>query len=222
MSGKAVRLALAVVLGLVTPLLGGVPAQADPAGAPTYRLLPGFGTDLTVPVMDALSDAVTINGTKVIASYGFGPTPVKTEADPACTFNNRPVNSKTGVQNMQYLQNVPPQDQCAQFARALFPGPQSTPDFGTPAVAYVPFAIDAETVALAPNSALPRNLSLALLRAIYTCDPSVIGDGPNYAIQPLLLPARLRLRRRQAHLRPGLRRGPGGRPVSGRCPGGGR
>jgi ABC-type phosphate transport system substrate-binding protein len=163
--------AIASSLAVVAPM-----AQADPVGPPTFRDLAGVGSDTTQDVLNALSDVVTINGTKVIASYNASGSPaqVQTKSNAACVYNRSDiVGSNAGVGKLQdSLENVANQQGCLDFARsssnnsASFP---SNPPGGPGRLSYVPFAVDALTFVIRDDSPLPNTLTVADLRSIYDC-----------------------------------------------------
>ncbi|GAA2993725.1 substrate-binding domain-containing protein [Actinokineospora diospyrosa] len=138
-------------------------AQADPTGAPTYRELAGTGSDTTQTVLNGLSEAITINGTKVLGSYDArGSAQITTkDANPACTIN-RPENSAGGVTALKA--SVAANNGCLQFARSSSNSAAANTD-----LKFIPFAIDALTYAVRSDSAVPKKLTKAQLTAIYTC-----------------------------------------------------
>ena len=180
---KAKLLAVATICGLAVTVLGSSSAQADPTGPvpPPYRLLAGVGSDVTGPVMNALSNSITINGSKVIGSYdATGSGTIQTQAGANCVIN-RPNGSNPGRSAL--LASLANNDGCLQFARSSSLNTAAT---GGAQLAYVPFAIDAVTFAVTANSIVPRELTLAQLQAIYTCNPTYVGTAPNWSIQPML------------------------------------
>ncbi|GAA2043823.1 hypothetical protein GCM10009839_53990 [Catenulispora yoronensis] len=167
--------------------------HADPTGTPTYRQLAGFGSRETAPVMDALSNAVTINGVKVLGSYNphGQSTPVQTKADPACVYRYQPPLG--GVPNfsgggydalVKEFVNAGAHG-CVQFSRSSFVDPRPYAEYAV-SLTYIPYAYDGTTFAVTGTSIIPRDLTFADLRAIYTCDPGYVGTGPNYTIRALL------------------------------------
>ena len=181
MISKAKLLAVATVCGLAVTVLGTSSAQADPSGPPTFRQLAGVGSDVTGPVMNALSNSITVNGTKVISSYdATGSTTIQTQAPADCVIN-RPNGSNAG--RTALIASLANNDGCLQFERS---SSLTTTATGGAQLTYIPFAIDAVTYAVTNNSIVPRELTLAQLQAIYTCNPTYVGTGPNWAIQPML------------------------------------
>jgi hypothetical protein len=182
---RAKILAVASVLGLAGSILGASAAQADPTGAPTFRQLAGVGSDTTTPIMNALSNLVTINGTKVIGSYDATGSPtIQTQSSSTCIIN-RPNGSGAGRAALlaSLEANGGAGDGCLQYSRSSSLNLAAT---GGPKLTYVPFAVDAVTYAITNNSVVPRSLTLAQLQSIYQCNPAFVGTGPNYSIVPLL------------------------------------
>ncbi|PPK68894.1 substrate-binding domain-containing protein [Actinokineospora auranticolor] len=140
-------------------------AQADPAGAPTYRELVGVGSDTTQTVLNGLADAVTVNGVKVLGSYDARGTAQITTKDaatnPACTIA-RPENSGGGVTALK--NDVAAGTGCVQFARSSSNSAAANPD-----LKFIPFAVDALTYAVRSDSTVPKKLTKAQLTSIYTC-----------------------------------------------------
>lgn len=151
----------ATMLGIAA-FAGGTAAYADPSGAPTYRDLAGVGSDTTDNVMNALSDAVKVGGTKVIASYNAtGSANIQTKST-GCTMA-RPNGSGAGKTAL--LNSLNAADNCLQFARSSS-GPSGT---SSPSLTYVPFATDAVTFAVRADGDVPKTLSQADLQAVYKC-----------------------------------------------------
>jgi ABC-type phosphate transport system substrate-binding protein len=179
---KAKLLAVAGACGLLVAALGASSAQADPTGAPTYRELAGVGSDVTGPVMDALSNTITIGGTKVLGSYdATGSVPYQTQASSACVSQTRLDGSNPG--RAALITSLEAGNGCLQFARS---SSVSTAATGGPQLTYVPFALDGVSYAVTDTSEVPRSLTLAQLQQIYQCNPTYVGTAPNYTITPLL------------------------------------
>ncbi|WP_084718376.1 substrate-binding domain-containing protein [Streptacidiphilus carbonis] len=171
----------ASVAGIGLMAFGAGTAQADPSGTPTYRQLAGVGSDTTQGVMNAMSNAITVSGQKVIGSYdATGSATINTQAATACQALNRPNGSGAG--RTALLNSLTAADGCIQFSRSSSLNTTAS----VPGLTYVPYAIDAVTYAITPKSAVPRNLTLADLHSIYTCDPNYVGTAPNYTIHALL------------------------------------
>jgi ABC-type phosphate transport system substrate-binding protein len=165
--------------GLLTGTVCGSVAVADPSGSPTFRQLAGVGSATTQGVMNGLSNAITINGTKVIGSYdALGSANITTKdpaTTPGCTIA-RPNGSgagRTALSNSLQAANG-----CLDFSRSS----SLNLSAATPGLTYVPFAVDAVTYAITPTSAVPRKLSLNDLKSIYHCDPNFVGTAPNFSL----------------------------------------
>jgi ABC-type phosphate transport system substrate-binding protein len=174
---------LAGVAGVGLLAFGAGTAQADPSGNPAGNTRPliGVGSDTTQGVMNAMSNAVTVNGQKVISSWdAVGSSTIATTTSAACASVTRPNGSGAG--RTALLSSLGAGNGCLTFGRSSSLNLAAA----TPGLTYVPFAVDAVTYAVTPNSAIPRTLTLADLHAIYTCDPNYVGTAPNYAIHPLL------------------------------------
>jgi ABC-type phosphate transport system substrate-binding protein len=177
------RLAVAAIgAGLVTSLLGMGAAQADPTGAPTPRALNGVGSDTTQDVMNQIAQDVQIGGVKQIGS--FNATGSATIAPTSTCSLARPNGSGAGRTALlnSLSANGGAGDGCVQFARSSSLNVAAS----SPSLTYVPFAVDAVSFAVTSDSSVGRSFSLTELQAIYHCDPSVVGTGPNYSVTPIL------------------------------------
>ena len=181
MNTKLKFLAGAAGIGLLA--FGAGTAQADPSGTPAGNTRPliGVGSDTSQGVMNAMSNVVTVGGAKVIASWdAVGSATINTTTAAACQGLARPNGSGAGrTALLTQLGNTTP---CFTFARSSSLNLAAA----TPGLTYVPFAVDAVTYAIAPNSSIPRSLTTTDLHGIYTCDPGYVGTGPNYSIHALL------------------------------------
>lgn len=174
---------LAGVAGVGLLAFGAGTAQADPSGTPAgnTRPLVGVGSDTTQGVMNAMSNAITQGGQKVIASWdAVGSATINTTTSAACSAVARPNGSGAG--RTALLLQLNNGTNCFTFSRSSSLNLAAT----SPGLTYVPFAIDAVTYAIAPNSSLPRTLSLTDLHGYYSCDPNYVGTAPNYVVHPLL------------------------------------
>jgi hypothetical protein len=168
-SRKQIRFA-AVAIGLaVVAAAGASGAQADPTNPvpPPYRVLNGVGSDTTTPVMNALSNIIkgTDGVTKAIGSYdATGSAQITTGTASTCTIN-RPNGSGAG--RAALLNSLTLGDDCLQFSRSS----SLTLTYTAPneQLTYVPFAEDGVTFALAGDTSLPHDITLATLQQIYTC-----------------------------------------------------
>ncbi|MFI6759173.1 hypothetical protein ACIBF5_08525 [Micromonospora sp. NPDC050417] len=165
-----------------------VPASADPAPANDYRLLAGVGSDTTQDVLNHLGKVV--GGGSTIASWDARPpagatTTIKTKASGPngdCT-QTRPNGSgagRTALRNAQSSTNAT--YDCVDFARSSsYPNavPQTTGLY-----TYIPFGVDAVTVAVNENSFLPSNITSVQAQRIYQCFDDDIAGEP---VVPLLI-----------------------------------
>lgn len=157
-------------------------AQADPVGAPQYRALAGMGSDTTMDLMNALSEIVTKDGVKVIASYNAVPNgpPVTTKnpaTDPACVDYPRANGSSAGRDALQ--RSLQAKDNCLQWARSSSSrgGHQSEIS-----MTWVPFATDALGFAVNAFGTVPRQLTKAEIVSIFKCEsrdyvPALVQEG---------------------------------------------
>jgi len=154
-------------------------ALADPATTP--RNLNGTGSDTTQGVMNALSKVVAINNVLQIGSWDAATASGQTfdTGKAGCSSVPRPSGSNNGIIALVNARNANPPTHCLQFAR-------SSTDNHTAHVGdhltYIPFATDAVSYTITETSNINRNLSVATLLKIYTCDPSV----PAGTFEPLL------------------------------------
>jgi hypothetical protein len=157
-------------------------AQADPVGAPTYRALAGMGSDTTMDLMNALANAIEINGVKVIASYDALPgNPPVTTKDPAtnpeCVNYPRANGSSAGRDALQ--RSLQANDGCLQFARSSSTRGSFTSEIS---MAWIPFATDALGFAVNAFGTVPRQLSKAEIVSIFKCEnrdyqPALVQEG---------------------------------------------
>lgn len=169
MNRKKAIIAAAASLGALSLTLAALPsASADPEGTPTYRELAGVGSDTTMDVMNALSNAVTIGGVKVIGSYNADPSTTekfKTKDRPECEFTRAYANgSGNGIKALDA--SVKAGDNCIQFARSSNALRSSDPA----GLTFIPFATDAVTVAVRSDGSVAKSWSLAEVQAIYKCE----------------------------------------------------
>jgi hypothetical protein len=131
--------------------------------------------------MNGIANAVTINGTKVIGSYNaVGTATITPQSAAACAAMARPNGSGAG--RTALLASLTAADGCLQFSRSSSLNVTAS----TPSLTYVPFAVDGMTYAVTSTSSIPRNLTLADLKAYYTCDPNYVGAAAPYAVTPIL------------------------------------
>lgn len=152
------------------------PAQADPVGTPTYRDIAVVGSDTTQTVMNGLSDAVLVNGTKVMGSYDARGSDTITTKATGCTIQ-RPASSGAGVTAL--VTSVEAGDNCVQAARS---SSNNASSYAGKNLTYIPFAVDAMTYAVRSDSTVSKKLTTAQLKSIYNC--TAPGVGTNF--KPLL------------------------------------
>ncbi|MET7949688.1 hypothetical protein [Micromonospora sp. NPDC005324] len=185
----AVGFAAVVVSGLVA-----APAAADPSPVTEYRTLAGVGSDTTQDVTNGLGNVITSGGNKVIASWDArGTSSVKTRAA-NCDFP-RPNGSSNGRRALRASEgedigqggpgfwsnaNVVG---CVDFARSSSYGGGSTPA-STGNYTYIPFGVDAVTLARNVNGDLPVNVSFAQVQRVYRCFDNTIAGNP---VNPVML-----------------------------------
>jgi hypothetical protein len=182
----------AVMVGFCAALataMAATPAVADPPSPTTYRILTGVGSDTTQDVMNGLGNA--IEGGATLASWDArGTSPVKTKASPTCTFN-RPNGSGNGRRALRASEgedlggthggpgfyegsNVAG---CVDFARSSSYGGGTTPS-STGNYTYIPFGVDAMTLAVHSGGDLPLNVSFAQMQRVYKCFDTAIAGNP--------------------------------------------
>ncbi|MFD4510756.1 substrate-binding domain-containing protein [Streptomyces sp. NPDC058457] len=151
----------AVALGLGA--LAAPAAYADPSSATDYRQLAGVGSDTTQDVVNALGNAITNSGGKVIASWNAtGSSTITTKGSGSCTIN-RPDGSGAGITALNTA--LDGSTGCVDFARSSR-GPNNTT---TTDLTFIPYAKDAVSWVKQDGSALPDDLTTAQLKAIYEC-----------------------------------------------------
>ena len=180
---KRVMPLLAVGVCLAALSVASGSAGADPSGSPTFRDLVGVGSATTQDVMNALSNAIAFDGTKVIGSYdATGTANITTKdpsVDPNCQNIPRPIGSSSGIDALLTSQTA--EDGCLQFARSSINDASARP--GTNLV-YIPFAKDALTFATGTVTNVPKTFTVAQLTTIYTRNGT--PGQPPCIRQPLL------------------------------------
>jgi hypothetical protein len=166
---KKALIAAAAGLGALSLTLAVLPtASADPEGTPTYRELAGGGSDTTMDLMNALAQVVKINDVKVIGSYNAGASTTETfqtKEKSECVFTRAYANgSSNGVKALDA--SVKAGDGCLQFARSSSKVGSSTP----PGLTFIPYALDAVTIAVRSDGSVAKDWSLAEVTAIYKCE----------------------------------------------------
>lgn len=178
---KRMLVALAAVVGIASAIALATPASADPTGPPQYRELAGVGSDTTDPVVNALANAVTVGGVKVLGSYdAAGSATISPKAAANCQNIPRPNGSSAGRDALiAALTPGSATNGCYNFARSSS-GPSAGQTSPQP-ITYVPFAVDAVTFATPAGGVLGTSLTLADLRSIYR--DCALGNTP-YIPQP--------------------------------------
>ncbi|WBB65472.1 hypothetical protein [Micromonospora sp. WMMD812] len=187
----AAALAAVVAAGLVA-----TPAAADPSPITDYRTLAGTGSDTTQDVMNGLGNVITSGGNKVVASWDArGTANVKSKAS-NCEYP-RPNGSSNGRRSLRasegedigqggpgFWANVNVVG-CIDFARSSSYGGGTTPS-PTGAYTYIPFGVDAVTLARNVTGDLPATVSFAQAQRVYRCLDEAIGGVP---VEPVMLQA---------------------------------
>lgn len=188
-----VRTFSATILGLGAAVLSlaltATPASADPNPAPPpYGQLAGAGSDTTQDALNGFAAVIDdASGNPVIDSWDArGTATITTKAaavNPNCTGLARPNGSSQGRDALiASTDGTPWQGKtitgCVDFARSSA-GPRAS---GTK-YTYVPFGVDAVTVAINSNSLLPTNVTFTQIQRIYQCLDNNIGGEP---VTPLL------------------------------------
>ncbi|MGW4464660.1 hypothetical protein [Micromonospora sp. NPDC004704] len=179
------------IFGRTAGIVGGValaiallanPAVADPSSTTDYRMLAGTGSDTTQDAMNGLAEAITVGGSKVIASWDArGSANIKTKAT-GCEFA-RPNGSgagRTALRNSETVGNAIAG--CVEFARSS----SGTTHVPSGNGVWIPFGVDAVSFVINQTSDLPINMPVGQLRNIYRCIMQDIAGTP---VQPLLLQA---------------------------------
>lgn len=166
--------AAVVACGLAMISLGAVAgaASADPVGTPALRALAGAGSDTTYNVMNGLSEVITIDGVKQIASYDPIPSTslISPKAAANCQNLTRP-NGSTAGRNALIASLTPGNaiEGCYDWARSSSLSLSAVAS-ATGGLTYIPFGVDAFTYAVAKDSAIPRDLTLNDVKSIYKCE----------------------------------------------------
>jgi ABC-type phosphate transport system substrate-binding protein len=147
-------------------------ASADPVGAPAQRALVGVGSDTTYNVMNGLSEVVQIGGVKQLGSFDPIPASSTISPKPAANCQNLPRPNGSSAGRAALLNSLTPGNPiegCYDWGRSssLALGAVAS---ATGGLTYVPFGVDAFTYAVAKDSDIPRDLTLADVRSIYKCE----------------------------------------------------
>lgn len=193
----------AIGAGAISVSLLAPAASADPVGAPTYRYLPGGGSDTTEEVMQAMAEVITYDrdgaggnpAELILGNYNaLGPAfdsrdPATLPAGKSCNYleatatsgngpGKRPNGSSAGRDRLvEASQAGNAREGCLDWARSSS-GPPST---ALPVqLTYIPFGVEAFSYAVRSDSTISRTLSVAQLKSVYQ------SNQPNCPIIPLL------------------------------------
>lgn len=205
-SSKLLALTGLVASAAITFIGSGV-ASADPSDPqPPYRTLQGQGSDTTEAVMGALSEVVKDgSGNKLIASYdAVSTTGFQTRSSSNCIYKGNPSatdpagggsNASTYVEGYRAngsgngrnaLRDAVTSGKttfgCLDYARSSSYKPSGNGFNAT----YIPFAKDAVSFAVTNTSAFPRVLTLADLKAIYTCQYTGVNGSAGGGYKALI------------------------------------
>lgn len=144
-------------------------AQADPP-AGVHRTLVGVGSDTTQDVLNGLSNAIldpNPTGSSdgyLIASYDATGTSAIATRDSGCQSVVRPDGSGAGVKALR--DDIAAGTHCLDFARSSS-APNANGQFD-----FIPFGVDAVTLAVKSGSTIGGNVTLADLKHAYNCQDS--------------------------------------------------
>lgn len=173
------RLLLAVGASLAAVALTVGTAVADPVPAPPpFPPIVGVGAQTTQELFNTLCNTIIRDGSnnRICQSWNVEPQPSNITTRPANCTIPRPSQGGAGVTS---LINNPT---CVDFARVVTNDAASRP----PGFTYIPVATDALTYAISGDSLVPANLSDAVLRRIYSCDPAITFPSNPNGFKPLL------------------------------------
>lgn len=145
-------------------------AQADPPSG-VHRALVGVGSDTTQDVLNGLSNSIfdpNPTGSSdgyLIASYdATGTSPISTRDGSTCQSVVRPDGSGAGVKALR--DDITAGTHCLDFARSSS-APNASGQFD-----FIPFGVDAVTLAVKTGSTVGGNVTLADLQHAYNCQDS--------------------------------------------------
>jgi ABC-type phosphate transport system substrate-binding protein len=167
----AKRAAIAAVAAASVVVVA-APAFADPT---EVRELAGVGSDTTQDVMNGLSQVIAdpnhTPANLLIASYNAtGSAQITTRGGTqatTCTIN-RPDGSGAGVKALR--DDIAANTHCLDFARS-----SSKPNSTTGQFTFIPFGLDAVTLAKKTGSTLPANVTTQQLQRAYNCQNETTG-----------------------------------------------
>lgn len=157
------------------------PAFADPTNPSGPRALAGVGSDTTFNVMNGLSNVVLDGGVKKLASYDpipsgrlitpKAPGTVDGDCDGASGTGLVSPNGSSAGRNalIASLTNNNALEGCYDFARSSSLNQAAVPA-ATGGLTYVPFAAEAYSYAVKAGGAVPTDLTLDDVKAIYRCE----------------------------------------------------
>jgi hypothetical protein len=177
------RLLLAVGASLATMALTVSTAMADPNPLPPpYPPIVGVGAQTTQELFNTLANTIIKDGAgnRIIQSWNVEPQPGNiTTRNPATTPGCTIPRPSQGGAGTTALINNPT---CVDFARVVTNDAATRPAGFT----YIPMATDALTYAISGDSSVPPNLSDAVLKRIYSCDPAITFPSNPNGFKPLL------------------------------------
>lgn len=163
------RLFLGASACLAALVLTSGTAVADPPDSPPpLGTIIGVGAQTTQGVMNTLCNLEISD--PLCASYDVDPQPSNITTKPApasCTFT-RPNQGGSGFDRLTAS------PACVDFARVVTSTDRGTRPLG---FTYIPLAQDALTYAVRGDGTVPLDLSDALLKRIYQCDPALTFDA---------------------------------------------
>jgi VCBS repeat-containing protein len=197
---KANKLALSALAGslICTAAIAVTPAYAEPSDH-AYRTLAGVGSDTTQSVVNALSEAITSGGSKVIASYdAIDPTTgttggtIKTRST-GLSFT-RPDGSSAGIKALTSSikgLTYPATNGVDVTGQLDFARSSSGPSASGSDLTYIPFAKDAVSYAYSNTTsakAVPADLTKAQLADIFsgTTTTYTAADSTTQSYVPIL------------------------------------
>ena len=178
---------------LTLGMAGFAVAQAGPASADPHQVYTTVGSDTIQDVMNQYSLDLGVNtlgswnATDPVTNTATSPPPVITPANAAggqCSFS-RPNGSGQGLAALRKSINqsttaaqLPsaPGANCIDFSRSSAK-PATTDASPTGALVYIPFALDAVTIAAGSATTVTQanNFTLANLQSLYTCNSVTVG-----------------------------------------------
>lgn len=164
-------------------LMAGTPAFADPPKTPAVTDIVGTGSDTTQGVVGAYStdyNSQTASGPRLYSWDAVG-TNTNIVEKTGCVTRTRPNGSGAGIAELEA--NLHPSGSatkyCVDFARSS----RARDTTADPAsIVFVQYAIDAVTWSAKAGGNAVANLTTTQLKAIYSCDASILGAGQTGAV----------------------------------------